>query len=105
MKPQSACTLTGSGEHFLPANDADIVAVGQLLFRHVRVEGVHVVDGAAGLDDVLHALPERPGGRRGQKSYNIKIYNDKEITLYNFMLLRNDLAGVRAKKVDKNTLI
>jgi len=48
-----------SGEHLLPANDADIVPIGQLLFRHVRVEGVHVVDGAAGLDDVLHALAER----------------------------------------------
>ena len=36
--------LSSAGHHLLPADDADVVRVGQLLGRGVRVESVHVVD-------------------------------------------------------------
>ena len=47
--------------HLLAADDADAIRVLELLLSHVRVQRVHVVDGAAGQYDVTERLLERPG--------------------------------------------
>jgi len=44
--------------HLLPADDANIVGVRELLGRGVRIEGVHVVDGASRENDIIERLLE-----------------------------------------------
>ena len=51
-----------SGRHLLPADDAHVVRVGELLGRGVRVEGVHVVDGASRQHHVIERFLESPHG-------------------------------------------
>ena len=65
MEDVTAGQLLGgarSGGHLLPADDAHVVSVGELLGRGVRVERVHVVDGAPGQHHVVERLLERPHG-------------------------------------------
>ena len=65
MEDVAAGQLLGgarSGGHLLPADDAHVVSVGELLGRGVRVERVHVVDGAPGQHHVVERLLERPHG-------------------------------------------
>lgn len=52
--------LGGGGDHLLPADNTDVVSVGQLLGCGVRVEGVHVVDGSPGKHHVIECLLEGP---------------------------------------------
>ena len=50
------------GRHLLSADDAHVVRVGELLSRGVRVQGVHVVDGAPGHHHVIERFLEGPHG-------------------------------------------
>lgn len=65
MEDVAAGQLLGGargGGHLLPADDAHVVSVGELLGRGVRVEGVHVVNGAAGQHHVIERFLEGPHG-------------------------------------------
>lgn len=48
--------------HLLPADDADIVSVRELFGRGIGIEGVHVVDGASGENDIIERLLEGSHG-------------------------------------------
>ena len=50
------------GSHLLPADDAYVVSVGQLLRCGVRIEMVHVVDGAARQNNIIECFFERSHG-------------------------------------------
>jgi len=54
--------LGSAGHHFLPADDADVVSVGELLGSSVRVESVHVVDCSAGEDHIVKCFLEGSHG-------------------------------------------
>ena len=54
--------LSTAGHHLLPADDADVVRVGQLLARGVGVERVHVVDRSPGENDVVKCFLEGSHG-------------------------------------------
>ena len=66
--------------HLFPADDADVVRVGQLLFGGVGIVGVHVVDGPPGEDDVVEGLLEGPGrqvhGTDGEKGEGVDADHD-----------------------------
>ena len=54
--------LSTASHHLLPADDADVVRVGQLLGRGVGVERVHVVDRSAGENNVVKCFLEGSHG-------------------------------------------
>lgn len=58
VKNVIARQLLGGGSHLLPAYNADIVGRLQLLGSRVRIQRVHVVDGAARQDHVVERLLE-----------------------------------------------
>ena len=63
MEDVAAGQLLGGargGGHLLPADDAHVVRVGELLGRGVRIQGVHVVDGATGQDHVIERFFKSP---------------------------------------------
>ena len=70
----------GGRRHLLPADDADVVGVGQLLGGGVGVVGVHVVDGAAGHDDVVEGLLEgadrQVGGADSEQGQGVDANHD-----------------------------
>ena len=86
MEDVAAGQLLGgprSGRHLLPADDAHVVRVGELLGRGVRVEGVHVVDGASGQHDVIERFLESPHGEvhraDGEQGQSVDAdHNDEE---------------------------
>ena len=50
--------LGGGRQHLFPADDANVVGIGQLLLGRVRIPRVHVVDGPAREDDVVEGFLE-----------------------------------------------
>ena len=70
----------------LPADNADVVCIGQLLLGGVGIPRVHVVDGPTTHDDVIEGLLEstqgqvhRPDGKQRQRVNPNHDHNEEKV--------------------------